>query len=156
MSKRIFRIMAVIGLYAVLSALTAFAQQSGEIVFDVPFEFVVSGQTLPAGKYSVHRISAQHPHLLQISSIDRRANAIVYTMMRTLNDRSLANELVFRKYGQRRFLSQIRSLSGSLRHDLPTSRAEKELREQARADKGRLVSDASPRATETVIVSATK
>ena len=52
-------------IYLVGAGLSARAQDAGKVVVKVPFEFVAGGETLPAGTYSVTRVSPEtHPGLL--------------------------------------------------------------------------------------------
>src|SRR6266853_1857813 len=57
---------------------TAKAQVPDQIVVTIPFEFVVAGKTLPAGKYRVNRVSSNDRWAgLILSSFENRADAIV-------------------------------------------------------------------------------
>jgi hypothetical protein len=49
------------------------AQDLDKVVVNVPFEFVAGGQTLPAGGYSVSRVSDQTCPALVIRSYDNNA-----------------------------------------------------------------------------------
>src|SRR6266478_3432218 len=45
-------------------AITAKGQVPDRIVVNIPYEFVVAGKTLPAGTYTVNRVSVGDEHLL--------------------------------------------------------------------------------------------
>ena len=140
MNKRIFSILAVLSLFMALSALTTYAQApSGGQRFEVPFEFIVSGKTLPAGKYRVSRFDTQSQHVLRLSSLDGHKTVIFPAIPNPTNDRSDVGKLVFRQYGQKLFLTQVCNVQSSYNHDLPVSRAEKEVIKQTRTGDGRQV-----------------
>ena len=50
--------------------ISARAQEVDKLAVNVPFEFVAGGQTLPAGTYSVSRVSTGDPRSLVIRSSD--------------------------------------------------------------------------------------
>ncbi len=53
--------------------ISARAQDVGKVVVNVPFEFVAGDQTLPAGTYSISRVSDQAYEGLLMRSYDNRA-----------------------------------------------------------------------------------
>src|SRR5215475_13084668 len=75
----------------------------------IPFDFQVHEQLLPAGKYVVKR-DPQAPQWLLIQSLDRKrqAQVLVYTIPHRLQDYPAKTGMVFRKYGERQFLAEVR------------------------------------------------
>lgn len=61
----VFTLICLLGL-----GVSARAQDAGKVVANVPFEFVAGGETLPAGTYSVSRVSFQAHRGLVIRSYD--------------------------------------------------------------------------------------
>src|SRR5260370_12646065 len=57
---------------------TAAAQGRGEIVVTLPFEFVASGKTLPAGRYTLSRVSDDKFDGLILSSYQNRTSVFVH------------------------------------------------------------------------------
>lgn len=57
---------------------TAKAEIRGEIVVTLPFEFVVSGKTLPAGTYTVSRLSDDKFGGLILSSYENHTSVFVH------------------------------------------------------------------------------
>jgi hypothetical protein len=107
MKKQVITIMAVVILFATLCVASIQAQDSGTMLVTIPFDFVVSNQTLPAGEYYVRR-SVQGPRVLtQISARHKTAGA--YLSTRPIEDREIQekSKLVFNKYGDQYFLSQV-------------------------------------------------
>ncbi|HEY0320683.1 MAG TPA: hypothetical protein VGC66_07020 [Pyrinomonadaceae bacterium] len=97
---------------AFVSALAASAQSPRNIIVNVPFEFSVKGKTLPAGSYIINSASTVDETGLSIMRRDGKANAVV--LSRPVTTRKMQNEtrLVFNRYGDRYFLSNI-WISGS-------------------------------------------
>ena len=89
----------------------------------VPFNFSVNGNWVPAGTYVLGSESTT-PNVITIT--DREKN--VHLMALMLQDSSSsrpANKLVFHRYGNQYFLSEIRCDSASMNVHLSTSKAEK-------------------------------
>lgn len=76
MKRNFFRWFAVSFGAAVLAA-AVYAGDSDRLVVDIPYNFVVNGKTLPAGKYDVRRSSDRDLHALAISSFENHAYAVV-------------------------------------------------------------------------------
>jgi len=96
---------------------------------NVPFAFAVANTTLPAGNYEIKRVDDNAPNVLELRSADGRTSVIFETENAQTRDDQAANktELVFDKFGDEYFFSQLwvsGSVSGS---ELPKSRMEKRL-----------------------------
>jgi hypothetical protein len=72
---------------------------------DIPFPFVVGGVHLPAGQYHVYHPG--DPYLVTIEKDDGRARAMVYVHPSTIDSSESNTKLVFNKYGDQYFLSQV-------------------------------------------------
>ena len=89
----------------------AHAQDAGRIVVKVPFEFVAGGKTLPAGTYTIGRLSpAIHPALL-IDNKDTGAFAVVLPSVPD-GDSAGQTELSFERVGDKVFLSKVGTPAG--------------------------------------------
>jgi hypothetical protein len=66
---------AFLGLAALGGA--ARAQAVDQLVVNVPYDFVVEGKTLPAGSYTVRRISDTDVNELSITSFENRTGALL-------------------------------------------------------------------------------
>src|ERR1700736_5726377 len=86
-----------------LAATIAFAQsKEGDVVVNVPFAFVAGGTTLPAGHYIVSRQSDS----LRIH--DRNSQGLfVPTHSAQRPEHESASKLVFHRYGDTYFLSEV-------------------------------------------------
>jgi hypothetical protein len=125
-------------LASTLSAAGTASAQDRRVKATVPFNFTVGDQTLPAGTYIISS-TMNAPALLAVRNWDKPIN--ILTMGRP-NEGNLVsvNVLVFHKYGNQYFLSQIRSEGASMSIDFSTSKAEKKARMQVE-EAGRFVND---------------
>jgi hypothetical protein len=96
--------------------------QDHKVTANVPFNFTVDGRTLPAGDYTIGNDS-NSPRMLRI--YDREKGVGVMTI--TIPDETAAadNKLVFHRYGNQYFLSEIRTSNSSMSCHLSTSKREK-------------------------------
>ncbi len=104
---------------------TSFAQ-SQQIRADVPFAFTVGNQLLPAGTYTIRTKSEG---LVAIKNHDKPITVL------TLVDRDGAKapnsgKLMFHRYGDRYFLSEILCGWADMNVTVPRSNAEKSVRRQ--------------------------
>jgi hypothetical protein len=75
MKKLYLRIVVALVGFAGLGV-TAKAQAVDQVVVTIPFEFVAAGKTLPAGTYTVNRLSDDRIGALVLRSSDNRESAI--------------------------------------------------------------------------------
>lgn len=95
---------------------SARAQELDKLAVNVPFEFVAGGQTLPAGTYSVSRVSSGDPQSLVIRSNDNSVfllPAFFDGGFVSVNGGSADHaELGFEHVGDKYFLSKVETLAG--------------------------------------------
>ncbi len=129
MKKQSFLIAGLLVLSSMAAAQVARAQET--MVVDIPFAFVAGSATLPAGEYRVQKLDGNSAVLL-IHCWDARASALVITNAAQAKEPQSESKLVFNRYGNRYFLSQVWK-EGSIRgRQLPTSPREKEMPQLAR------------------------
>jgi hypothetical protein len=118
-------------LYAalLLAASASIAQtRQGDVVANIPFPFVVAHQTLPAGHYIV---SPANAGALGIHDANNRGTFVpTQSTQRSAKDNSC--KLVFHRYGDRYFLSEVWVAGNSNGRTLFRSRAERELAESGK------------------------
>ncbi|MFN2577108.1 MAG: hypothetical protein ABR607_05400 [Pyrinomonadaceae bacterium] len=108
---------------AAMSAAVANGQASRKLVAQVPFDFVVAEKTLRAGGYQVHSINqAGDAIAIQSANGDR---VLRLTSPQQRNDREMNAKLVFHRYGNTYFLSQIWMAGDSTGRELAKTRAER-------------------------------
>lgn len=94
----------------------------------VPFNFTIGDQTLPSGTYTIGS-TVYAPNVLEIRNRDKKVEILSLGQPDQNNPRQ-DNMLVFHKYGNQYFLSEIRSESSSMNLHFPTTKAEKRARAQ--------------------------
>jgi hypothetical protein len=92
---------------------------------NVPFDFTINNTTVPAGTYTISSTSSD---VLRIYSDQRHVHLLTTALMDSGNG-AKANVLVFHRYGDQYFLSEIRSKdSSSMNMRLPVWKSEKQAR----------------------------
>jgi len=89
----------------------------------VPFNFTVNGDSVPAGTYIIGSDVAA-PNVITISDRAKHVSLMAIAL-RDGNQTRPANKLVFHKYGDQYFLSEIRCDTASMNLHLTTSKKEK-------------------------------
>jgi hypothetical protein len=103
MKRQIVSILGVFGLLLVAACANA---QSVKVTANVPFDFVVDKATLPAGAYSIDEMTHGSAALAIRNQDSGAARMELANHANSLNA-SPDTRLVFHRYGERYFLSQI-------------------------------------------------
>src|SRR5262249_16841410 len=129
--KKVLGVMVAGCLLTLLVAMGAHAQDPGsEIRVSIPFDFTVEGKTLPAGNYEIRRISDEPVGLL-IQNVNHRRHETMF--MTEPNDvRKIPNHslLIFHRYGDSYFLSEVVTAGRETGEELRPTRAERTLRSE--------------------------
>jgi len=105
MKNKIYRIVAILGVFFGLAVTSAHAQAPSKVAVNIPFEFSAGKTTLPPGVYSVKRLSAE---TVTVRSEDSKSSVILYApVTHTSSDPNAVERLVFERYGEHFVLSQI-------------------------------------------------
>jgi len=124
MKKRALVASTLFVLSVILSAQVARANQP--MLVNIPFQFVAGNTTLPAGEYRVQKLDSSAGVLL-INCSDPDASAIVVTFPAQSNEPQTKSKLIFNRYDNHYFLSQVWA-EGSVRgRQLSKSPREKEI-----------------------------
>jgi hypothetical protein len=128
MKKTIFTTLTLLSLLMTLVGAGAQARPQAALVANVPFEFTIKNQTLPAGRYEVKVAMLGGAEMLTISS-DRETKGF-YFVHRQSRHGDVAGDpkLVFHRYGDQYFLAQIWQSNDREAITLPVSRAELEVK----------------------------
>src|SRR5467141_750580 len=105
--------------FLVLSV-AATAQTRNEIVVTLPFEFVVSGKTLPAGTYTLSRFSDGKFEGLILSSYENRTSVFVHPI-EIESAHADKPSVSFERVGEQHFLSRIQNANDV--YNIPLSRS---------------------------------
>jgi hypothetical protein len=104
---------------------TSFAQSNG-VQANVPFDFTVGNQVLPSGTYG---IQTQSSGLIMIRNHDKPISVLALVDQDETKSPN-GGKLIFHKYGDHYFLSEILSDSASMNVELHPSKTEKRVRLQ--------------------------
>jgi hypothetical protein len=107
-------------------AMTRVAQAQEALVVNVPFDFTAGNQNLPAGEYSV-KVSQSDARIVLIERKDATAAMFVGTNAVDANKIQSESKLVFNRYGDRYFLSQVWNEGNSRGRQLMKTASEKEI-----------------------------
>ena len=105
MKNQILRSTAILGLFFMLAIASVNAQTPSRAEVKIPFAFTAGKATLKAGTYSIKRVS---DNTLAIRRVDGQATVIVSSPL-TIESRNYkgGQRLVFNKYGDEYFLSEV-------------------------------------------------
>lgn len=129
--KKLLSVMVMGGLLALSLAATAQAQLPGvPIRANIPFDFIVRGKTLPAGNYEIQRI-ADEPGSLLLRNVNYKHDHIVFET-ESMEGRRIPNHnvLVFNRYGDEYFLSEVVTAGEQTGRELAPTHAERNLRRE--------------------------
>jgi hypothetical protein len=117
MKKQLF---ALLSLGVIMAASSAFAQT---VKADIPFSYIVSGGTLPAGEYTIQKLALSSQTLV-IRSSDGQTQRMVQPNRCEAMNAPGQSKLVFHKYGDEYFLAEIWVAGNNSGHQFPKSRRE--------------------------------
>jgi hypothetical protein len=98
-------------------------RSGGTIAANVPFDFIAWNKAVPAGDCTVERVETGSTLVI------RNVDAGIGTFAMSTQDRIKPTgqyKLVFRKYGTRHFLRQVKLADGTV-YNLPESKLEREM-----------------------------
>lgn len=105
------------------AVVSANGQSANRMVVNIPFEFVVGGESMRSGEYSVNNATTDGSAIL-IQSADAKSSAIRLTNAVQEKART-KSRLVFHRYGQRYFLAEVWKGGDSTGRQLLKSRQER-------------------------------
>lgn len=100
---------------------------SDQIVFQVPFQFMVAGKAVPAGQCIVQS-ATMDGRTLVIRNIDTRLRLFSQVSLAETKKTADAYSLVFHEYGGQYFLAELRLAGDRTVYELPETNVEAELR----------------------------
>lgn len=124
MKRQAFSLISLLSLLLVAGSAIA---QTIHVRADIPFNFAVGSKTYPAGTYEIGTIDNRNSKTLQLKGRDGNASAMINTNTAESLRPANKSKLVFNRYGDRYFLSQIWMNGAILGHQLPQSSREKEI-----------------------------
>ena len=118
-------------LLLMVTAVSVAAQSERSKVTNIPFDFVVGQKTLPAGEYTIEPNRKDSDNVWLVQSRDGHVSALFTTMSVRASEAQEKAKLVFHKYGDQYFLSQIWTPGGNSGRELLMPRLERELAKNA-------------------------
>ena len=137
MTKQLVRGFAKLGLLVVLTLVTAGISAQAQtleytLTANIPFEFLIANEKLPAGEYSFRRSrQSDGDQVIQIASRNGETIVSRITIPVTTLTPNKAGLVVFHRYGEQYFLAEIWPASGSTGRALPKTRNEREIARKA-------------------------
>jgi hypothetical protein len=128
MKKQLMKSAAVLSLLAVLTLAPVYAQYQTEVIVTIPFSFTVGEKTLPAGQYRIKPASnAGLRSRLLIQSRDGKSSVIASTDVLQKKTIESKAKLMFNRYGDQYFLSQVHMPETEYARTLPKGKIEVKL-----------------------------
>ena len=123
MKSRISIALATMIVFILGTSLSLYSQTQVTTLFkvQVPFDFRVGSSHLSAGHYTVFHVGS---HLVLFQRNDGKATALIPVMVSDTPSGKSASKLVFNRYGNKYFLSQVWTAEDSQRHDSFPSQSE--------------------------------
>ena len=137
MKGQTLRILMILSLAATMMRDSVNAQ-SLNFTLDVPYAFSVGDKELPAGSYKIHRSPLGLEDVLVIESTDGKISQQFKMKIFLSKESATENKkLIFAKYGDQHFLSQIWAISPlgkSTRYQINKGKREVDLEKKAKQD----------------------
>jgi len=104
MKHYLFKLTALFAIFLGLAVAGVQAQAPSKVEVNIPFEFSAGSKTLQPGVYSIKRMSGNY---LTLRSVDGKSAVILNAPLTRTSTDDKGERLVFNKYGDQYFLSQI-------------------------------------------------
>ena len=104
MKQHIFKLTAILAIFLGLAVTGVQAQASSKVEVNIPFEFSAGKTTLQPGVYTIKRMSGNY---LTLRSAGGESVILNAPLNLTSSDPKSVERLVFNKYGDEYYLSQI-------------------------------------------------
>ena len=129
MKKQVITVMAVAMFFAALAVASVRSQDAGTISVNIPFDFAVSGKTLSAGQYYLQQ--STNGVVTQIRRRDKTQGVYLpQTYPVQGSEIQAESKLVFNKYGNQYFLSQVWISGRAVGKELPKTSKERLLQSE--------------------------
>lgn len=119
------RITAITMFLAGLVTISSASAQDHAVKATIPFDFTVGNTLLHSGTYTV---ISDFPNVIEI--LNNKQHVEVLSLVNAADNKSKSRKLVFNRYGNQYFLSEILCSSEQMNLQLPTSKLEKRVQHQ--------------------------
>lgn len=125
MKKQLLKASTVLSFIATFSVvMSASAQPFNVIRVSIPFDFTFGDKNFPAGKYTVQQLFQNTTNGIMIRSEDGKATAMRLTSSVQSSAPKHDAELIFHRYGNQYFLSEVWAAGENTGFELPESKGE--------------------------------
>src|SRR5215510_9676824 len=97
------------------------AQSAYRFKVDVPFQFVLNGQTLPAGPYVIERTDPAKPNIVTLKRVDGGVVRVVLTQRVEKDEPSTASSLIFIQRNGKHYLFQVWTVAAMNGNQIPVT-----------------------------------
>lgn len=104
MKHQLLKLTALLAIFLGLAVAGVHAQAPSKVEVNIPFAFSAGTKTLQPGVYSIKRLSGNY---LTLRSTDGKSTVILNAPLNLTSLDDKGERLVFKKYGDQYFLSQI-------------------------------------------------
>jgi hypothetical protein len=127
MKARLVKLVALFAFVVLLASLSQAQMPIKQLMMrlHIPFAFVAGGAHLPAGDYIVYHPG--DPYLVVVEKDDGKARGMEYIHPSATDPDASSTKLVFNKYGEQYFLSQVWTEPDRELHQAFKGRMEKQL-----------------------------
>jgi hypothetical protein len=109
------------------------AQSAYRFKVDVPFPFVLNGQTFPAGTYVIERTDPAKPNIVTLKKADGGIARVFITQRVEKDEPSTASSLIFIKRNGKHYLFQVWTVVAMSGNQIPNA-LDKKVDEQQRSN----------------------
>ena len=125
---------AVVLFFSLITAVASVnAQSTQRFKVDVPFQFILNGQTLTAGTYTIERTDASKPNIITFKKVDGRIVRLVLTQRVERDNPSTASSLIFIQREGKHHLFQVWNVGAINGSEIPSA-YERERSDRQRKD----------------------
>ena len=117
----------------ITSVVSVNAQSTHRFKVDVPFQFILNGQTLTAGKYVIERTDPAKPNIVTLKRADGGIVRVIITQRVERDNPSTASSLIFIRREGKHYLFQVWSF-GAMNGGEISSAYERERSDRQRKD----------------------
>ena len=123
MKSRIYGALTMLAVALIISV--PFLQAQSRVQANVPFAFTSQDKAMPAGNYEIIALNDQ---VLEVWNLDAQRGRVLLKQIAVQSSQAQDPKLVFHKYGNRYFLSQIWSRDSHYGIEFAESKLEKEVK----------------------------
>jgi hypothetical protein len=125
---------AVVLIFSLITSVASVnAQSTQRFKVNVPFQFILNGQTLTAGKYTIERTDPAKPNILTLKSADSRIVRVIITQRVERDNAGTASSLIFIRREGKHYLFQMWNVGALNGSEIPSA-SERERNDRQRKD----------------------